>query len=553
MKYTNITALLVHLIIFSVYAENYYVDQYHPASADTNTGTQQFPFKTIQRGVEAAHAGDSVIVIGMPNELPAEYPVSGNGITTVRSGSEGKLIVISAYPGHKVVLKGAESSGYGIDLNHSYLHFYGIKFDGFRKAAEGSSAKGNIIFEKCEFTATSETGLRLRNISGLIMRDCYIHHCFEAGISLRGSSNCLFDRVESSYNSDGLGEAGDGDGFHSLDGDSINFIDCVALNNSEDGFDLSSSGRLVNCISSGHIACNIKLWRRDTDNYLPKTMTIINALITDAGQAGIKLSNGPQLRLFCSNIIGNGEEGVAFRGISIAEGPEMVASELVNNIISGNSKNVDWARGVDVKQSGPNLNKVSASNNLYYDNKNPNSGLDNDNYAVTGKDPTFVDTGTNDYHLKAGSPAIDSGISQEFYQSLQAQFEVDLSTDFDGQSRPADERWDIGAFEYTQTTGFKPGKSEIPSVYRLYNYPNPFNPSTTICFDLPRRSQVKIKIYNIAGQEIRTLVDGNYHAGSYQAAWDGRNGINRPAGSGVYYYKLIAAERILTGKMILLH
>ena len=106
-----------------------------------------------------------------------------------------------------------------------------LNISGFRKAVEGSTVKSNIIIENCEFTNTSETGLRLRNITHLTMRDCYVHHCFESGISLRGSSNCLFERVESSYNSDGQGESGDGDGFHSLDGDSINFIDCIHKKN----------------------------------------------------------------------------------------------------------------------------------------------------------------------------------------------------------------------------------------------------------------------------------------------------------------------------------
>jgi hypothetical protein len=548
---TSIIFLIVALQSYG-FAAAYYVDQYHPSSDDTNPGSRMLPFKTIQRGVDLAQAGDSVIIIGVPSEELAEYPVEGNGISTSSSGSEGKFIVITAFPGHKVVLKGTGASGYGIDLNHSYLHFYGLKFSGFRKAVEGTSTKSNIIFENCEFTNTSETGLRLRNIHGLIMRDCYVHHCFEAGISLRGSSNCLFERVESSFNSDGLGEAGDGDGFHSLDGDSINFIDCVARNNSEDGFDLSSNGVLINCISSGHIACNIKLWRRDTDNYLPKTMTIINALIYDAGQCGIKITNGPRLRLFCSVISENGEEGIAFRGISIANGPEVVESVLINNIISGNSSKADWARGVDVKQSGPNLNQVSASYNLYYNNKNPNSGLFTDSDAINGKDPSFMDAGDGDFHLNADSPAINSGISQEVYQSLYTQYEVDLSADFDRQPRPYEEKWDIGPFEYSQPTGLEIKSTKKPSVYGLHNYPNPFNPATTIQFDLPGQSHVILEICDVTGQEIIKLLDGSYHAGTHLAVWNGKDDEKRAVSSGIYYYRLIAEEQVLTGKMILL-
>jgi hypothetical protein len=66
------------------------------------------------------------------------------------------------------------------------------------------------------------------------------------------------------------------------------------------------------------------------------------------------------------------------------------------------------------------------------------------------------------------------------------------------------------------------------------NYPNPFNPSTTIEFDLPKTSNVKLKIYNILGEEVATLVSGRLTAGSYSYEW------SRPAGmaSGVYMYRL---------------
>jgi hypothetical protein len=544
----------IHQVIFLLFAlqvsgftDNYYVDQYHPSSNDANPGSQELPFKTIQRGVNLAQPGDSVIIIGVPDPELTEYSVSGNGITTVRDGSEGDEITIKAFKGHSVVIKGPGSLGNGIELNHSNLHFHDLTFTGFKKAVEGSATKNNILVENCEFTNTSETGLRLRNVSNFTMRDCYVHHCFESGISLRGSSHCSFERVESSFNSDGLGASGDGDGFHSLDGDSINFIDCIARNNSEDGFDLSSNGILKNCISSGHTACNIKLWRRDTDNYAPKTMTIINAIIYNAGQCGVKITNGPQLRLFSSVIYGNGEEGIAFRGVSISEDPAIVESEIVNNIITGNSKNAEWAKGIDVKQSGSNVNKVTANYNLYYNNVNANNGLDSDNNALTGKDPDFVDAGNADFRLNGSSPAINTGITDELYQSLNALYDVDLTRDFDDFARPYEDIWDIGAYEYSQSTGLQRDIRKMPASYSLYNYPNPFNPVTIINYEIAIMNDVELSVYNLHGQKIVTLVNSRQNAGTHQVEWYAKD-----FASGVYYYRLEAGDYMDVKKMVLL-
>ncbi len=79
--------------------------------------------------------------------------------------------------------------------------------------------------------------------------------------------------------------------------------------------------------------------------------------------------------------------------------------------------------------------------------------------------------------------------------------------------------------------------SELPSSYTLtQNYPNPFNPETLIRYALPQDDYVKLNVYNTMGQQIRTLVDGQKSAGSYQVVWNGKNdsGLNVP--SGMYFY-----------------
>jgi len=82
-------------------------------------------------------------------------------------------------------------------------------------------------------------------------------------------------------------------------------------------------------------------------------------------------------------------------------------------------------------------------------------------------------------------------------------------------------------------------KPEIPKEFALYqNYPNPFNPTTIINFDLPKETHVVLKIYNILGQEVRTLVDAYNTAGFKSIQWDGKDKSGSIVSSGIYFYRI---------------
>ncbi|HMN18821.1 MAG TPA: 5'-nucleotidase C-terminal domain-containing protein [Ignavibacteriaceae bacterium] len=88
----------------------------------------------------------------------------------------------------------------------------------------------------------------------------------------------------------------------------------------------------------------------------------------------------------------------------------------------------------------------------------------------------------------------------------------------------------------------------IPGEFRLeQNYPNPFNPSTTINYDLPKQSSVTLKIYNVTGEEVATLVNQDQEAGRYRIRWE----VSRLS-SGIYFYQLIAGGFVETKKMVLI-
>lgn len=93
----------------------------------------------------------------------------------------------------------------------------------------------------------------------------------------------------------------------------------------------------------------------------------------------------------------------------------------------------------------------------------------------------------------------------------------------------------------------------IPTSYQLYqNYPNPFNPTTEIRFDLPEAVRAELKVFNILGQEVVTLVDDVRNAGAYRILWDGKNAAGLSVASGVYIYQLKTPSFTNAKKMMLL-
>ncbi len=97
-----------------------------------------------------------------------------------------------------------------------------------------------------------------------------------------------------------------------------------------------------------------------------------------------------------------------------------------------------------------------------------------------------------------------------------------------------------------EETGAPTAKSRL-----IGSRPNPFNPSTTVQFDLARTGATSLKIYDVRGRLVRTLVDGAMDSGRHQMAWDGRNNSGRPVASGVYLLEMVAGEYRGRHKMIL--
>ncbi len=108
---------------------------------------------------------------------------------------------------------------------------------------------------------------------------------------------------------------------------------------------------------------------------------------------------------------------------------------------------------------------------------------------------------------------------------------------------------DLATIEFTDNNNHV----EIPKVTKLNkNYPNPFNPETTISYSVKNAGPVSINIFNIKGQKIRTLVNEDKAAGNYKVVWKGLDNNNKKVASGIYFYRMKSGNYTSTKKMILM-
>ncbi len=166
-------------------------------------------------------------------------------------------------------------------------------------------------------------------------------------------------------------------------------------------------------------------------------------------------------------------------------------------------------------------------------------------YDSTGSEAPYIAINSDIYYLPAGSstwaPAYQYPVGSRINVLYWDDLLVGTGTGLYGH-------------QFNIPTGIPTGQtSPVASNLQLYpNYPNPFNPSTTIEYRLPSSGQVSLKIYDLTGRLIRILVHQYQQTGVHQVAWDGRNVRGEQVGSGIYFYQLKMGAEIRTRKMILI-
>lgn len=190
-----------------------------------------------------------------------------------------------------------------------------------------------------------------------------------------------------------------------------------------------------------------------------------------------------------------------------------------------------WDVGTTYYENGTGNIQLLPGQPLFVNKNNP-----------AGNDGIFF-TNDDGFRLLEGSPAINNGINIGFT--------------YDIMGNPITGNPDIGAYEYNASTNVE--ENNFPSKFILYqNYPNPFNPSTKISWQSSVSSYQTLKVYDVMGNEIATLVDEFRPAGKYEVEFNlptyiqGTSTIKHHPSSGVYFYQIKIGHYTRTKKMLLI-
>jgi hypothetical protein len=146
--------------------------------------------------------------------------------------------------------------------------------------------------------------------------------------------------------------------------------------------------------------------------------------------------------------------------------------------------------------------------------------------------PLFIDPAGRDYHLTEGSPCIDAG---------------DPNYPLD----PDHTRTDMGAFYFMQSSGVDPIDLAFPSLTLESARPNPLRTTTRIGFDLPQPVPVSVAVVDASGRLVKSLLsNAPCDRGRHWLTWNGRDASGQPVAAGVYYYRLQAASRSMTRRLV---
>ncbi|MEL6821200.1 MAG: FlgD immunoglobulin-like domain containing protein [Calditrichota bacterium] len=170
--------------------------------------------------------------------------------------------------------------------------------------------------------------------------------------------------------------------------------------------------------------------------------------------------------------------------------------------------------------------------------------------------PPFADT-ISVPDLGLGVPALAPGDTSEFHLNIPSIPNIGgtaiVTVKVENLNDPSESR-SLTFTASTEPTGLEPGSAPLSGTFRLMdNYPNPFNPSTVIPFEIAsaQSEQVRLTVYNAVGAVVTTLVDEPLSAGSYEATWDGMDNAGRIAPSGIYFYELLTQGQRQSQKMLL--
>ena len=286
---------------------------------------------------------------------------------------------------------------------------------------------------------------------------------------------------------------------------------------------------------------SLKMWGQYGDTYPNETSIYQGYNVESAGLSATDLVHaGGSMMSHADDWVGQGANS-AYQFISFFdEGWNMIQSTL-GPLMDGSRTANEWHE-FDVRAEVP-AGAVSMNVGVAY-------------YQVSGGDHGSVYIDEVDWY----SPQMTTGLFVPYEDLAMDAFEAGV-TDITWE-------WDVWSFDGFELTPSSSGPRQLhvnlanllgidnvslPKEFALHNnYPNPFNPVTNITYDIPEATDVTLEIYNVMGQRVRTLAQGNHEPGRYQIVWSATDDIGQALSSGMYIYRIQAGDFVSVKKLVLM-
>jgi parallel beta-helix repeat protein len=525
-QYFRILIMLVLILngFFRINSTTFYVSE---NGNNSNNGlTPQTAFETLQHAADIVTSGDSVLVF------------EGNyvGFDIRANGTQNSLIVFKAIESNVVIDERNSVTPDGINIeNASWIVIDGFEIFNQPRAGIRAAVSDFVTIKNNYCHNNQRWGIFTGFTDDLTVENNTCSYSTEEhGIYVSNSSDRPIIKNNHSFNNNGCGIHMNGD--ISMGGDGIISNAVVEGNILHDNglgggsainMDGVQESEIFNNLIYNNHATGIAMYQIDGGDASKNNKVYNNTIIQPSdGRWCIISVDGSTGNTLYNNILINHH---SFRG-SIA-----IDAASANGFVSDYNIVVDRLSDDD----GNSNMTLSQWQSL---------GYDLHSMIADPEEQIFVDNTNGNYHLLQNAQAVDAGTNLV----LPTVFE-----DLDNIPRPHGVGFDIGAYEYNTLTSV--GEEISPSGFILYqNYPNPFNPTTTIRFTIPfviatplergKQSQlVTLKVYDILGNEIATLIDEEKSAGEHSIVFDASS-----LSSGIYFYQLKAGSLIRTKSMVLI-
>jgi len=512
--FTYSIVFLILLISKLITAQTtYYVSE---SGSNNNNGlTPQTAFATLQHAADLVAAGDSVLVL--------EGNYVGFDIRT--DGSNNSPIVFKAIESNVVIDERNAVTPDGINIENADW----VVIDGF------------------EVTDQPRAGIRIVLSDFVVIRNNNCHNNYRWGIFTGFTNDILIENNSCSFSEDehGIYVSNSSDRPIIRNNHSFNNNGCGIHMNGD--ISQGGNGIISNAIVEGNILHDNGYGGGSAINMDGvQNSEIFNNLVYNNHATGIAMYQidggdaSKNNKVYNNTVIQPSDGRWCVIAVDGSTGNTLYNNILINHHSFRGSISVDAA-----SMTGFVSDYNVLVNRLSDDDGNSNMtlsqwqsmGYDTHSMIADPEEQIFVDHSNNNFHLLQNAQAVNVGTNLV----LPTVFE-----DLENISRPQGSGFDIGCYEFNGTTEVV--EESIPQTFQLFqNYPNPFNPATKIEFQLANSGFVSLKVYNVLGNEIKTLINREMSAGNYEVTFDG-SGFS----SGIYFVRLQQDSFIQTIKMTLM-